>query len=138
MKDITPYINFDGTCREALNFYQKAIGGGELSIVTFAEAGMNDVPGAKDRIIHGRLAKGSTVIMASDTMPGMPFTVGNNMWLNFFCDTDDEVQKLFTALSAGGKDIMAPHDSFWGARFAMLTDRFGINWMLNHERVKHG
>jgi PhnB protein len=68
----------------------------------------------------------------------MPFQQGNNVWLNFVCESDDEVASLYDALSTGGKEIMAPHDAFWGARFAMFTDRFGVNWMLNYERQPQG
>jgi PhnB protein len=130
MKAITPYLNFDGTCREAMTFYQRCIGG-QLDVMTFGEGESQSPPEAKDRLIHARLAKGETVLMASDTMPGMPFQQGNNVWLNFVCESDEEVASLYEALSEGGKEIMAPHDSFWGARFAMLDDPFGHRWMLN-------
>ncbi|HEY8311990.1 MAG TPA: VOC family protein, partial [Gemmatimonadaceae bacterium] len=55
--------------------------------------------------------------------------------LSVTCDNDEEVDTLYRPLVEGGTETMAPHDAFWGARFAMLTDRFGINWMLNHERT---
>lgn len=135
MKEITPYLIFDGKCREAMTFYQSCIGG-ELFVMTFGEADPKAAPAAKDRLIHARLAKGATVILASDNMPDMPYTQGNDLWLSAVCETDDEVDSLFPKLSAGGKSVMAPHDAFWGSRFAMLTDRFGINWMLGHERPK--
>lgn len=135
MKEITAYLNFDGTCREAMTFYQQCLGG-ELFVMTFGEGEFESPPEAKHRLLHARLASGPTVIMASDTMPGMPFQAGNNVWLSLACDSVDEVQKVYDALGQGGREIMAPHDSFWGARFAMLTDRFGVNWMLNHELPK--
>lgn len=135
MKEITAYLNFDGNCREAMTFYQQCLGG-ELFVMTFGEGEFESAPEDKDRLIHARLANGPTVIMSSDTMPGMPFHPGNNVWLSLNCDSVDEVQKTYDALGHGGREIMAPHDSFWGARFAMLTDRFGINWMLSHELPK--
>jgi PhnB protein len=137
MKEITPYLNFDGNCREAMTFYQKCLGG-ELFVMTFGEGEFDSPPEAKDRLIHARLAKGSTVLMASDTMPGMSFQPGNNVWLNIVCDSDAEVEALYGALVKGGEGSMPPHDAFWGARFAMLTDRFGVRWMFNHEHAKQG
>lgn len=135
MKQITPYLNFDGNCREAMTFYQSCLGG-ELNVMTFGEGEPNSPPEVKDRLIHARITSGSTVLMASDTMPVMPFHPGNNVWLSLMCDTDEEVDTLFAKISVGGKPLMPPHDAFWSARFAMFTDRFGMNWMLNHERVK--
>lgn len=135
MKEITPYLIFDGNCRDAMTFYQSCIGG-DLNVMTFGEADAKTPPESKDRLIHARLAKGAMVIMASDSMQGMPYSQGNDVWLSAACDTDAEVDSLYPKLSAGGKAVMAPHDAFWNARFAMLTDRFGINWMLNHERPK--
>ena len=133
MKEITPYLMFSGNCREAMEFYQKCTGG-ELSVMTYGEMEPKTPPDEKHWLIHARLAKGSTVLMASDSHSGSPVKMGNNVWLSFTCETDDEVAKLCASLGAGGKEIMAPHDAFWGARFAMVTDRFGVNWMLNHEK----
>lgn len=138
MREITPYLNFDGNCREAMTFYQQCIGG-ELHVMNFDDGGMGDFqppPGSEGRVLHARLVKGPTVLMASDTMPGMPYQRGNDVWLNIVCESAEEVDRLFPLLSRGGKEIMGPHDAFWGARFAMFTDRFGFNWMLNHERPR--
>lgn len=135
MKEIQPYLIFDGDCREAMTFYAKCIGA-ELQTSTFGEADPKTPPEGKDRLIHARLAKNATVLMASDSGPGMPVRKGDNVWLSFSCESDAEVESLFKSLGAAGKTTMAPHDAFWGARFAMLADRFGINWMLNHERPK--
>ncbi len=74
--------------------------------------------------------------MASDSMPGMPLTVGNNIWVNIDCDSIPEIEQCFSALSEGGTVIMPLADQFWGARFGMLADKFGINWMLNCELPK--
>ena len=62
---------------------------------------------------------------------GMPITVGNNVWVNQDCKSVDEIERLFAALARGGKDVMPLADQFWGARFGMLTDKFGITWMFN-------
>jgi PhnB protein len=135
MKVITPYLNFDGDCREAMTFYRECLGG-ELYTMGFGEAEFESPPEAKDRLIHAHLSGGSMSLMASDTMPGSPFIPGNNVWLNIVCDSDEEVDRLFAALGAGGREVMAPQDAFWGSRFAMLTDRFGNNWMFNHDQTQ--
>ncbi|MDB4948502.1 MAG: hypothetical protein JWM27_1151 [Gemmatimonadetes bacterium] len=137
MKEITPYLNFDGTCREAMTFYQGVLGG-EMFVMTFGEGEFDSPPEARDRLIHARLTRGSMVLMASDSMPGMELKKGNDVWLNLQCETDEEVDALYPKLSDGGQGMMAPHDAFWGSRFAMLTDRFGFHWMLNHERQPIG
>jgi PhnB protein len=135
MKTINAYLIFDGTCREAMTFYQECLGG-ELSTMAFGDGPFESPPEAKDRLIHARLVNGSAILMASDTMPGMEYTQGNSFSVSLACDSDDEVQRLYDALVAGGKPTMPPHDAFWGARFAMFTDRFGVNWMLDHEHPK--
>jgi PhnB protein len=86
--------------------------------------------------MHARLAKGAMAIMASDTMPGMPLHQGNNFSISIQCDSQHEIDSLFAALSEGGKVTMPLQDQFWGARFGMSTDRFGIQWMFNFEHPK--
>ena len=137
MKAFQPYLNFDGNTRDAMTFY-KMCTDGELTIQTFGDVNAPGPPGSENRVMHARLAKGSAVLMASDTMPGMPFTAGNNIWVNIDCESVAEIEKLFAAFSAGGKVIMPLADQFWGARFGMLTDKFGINWMFNCELPKKG
>ena len=149
MKAFQPYLNFPGNTREAMTFYQKCTEG-ELFIQTAGDVQIppdqvdamkkSDQPPmqrpAPDFVIHARLTKGSAVLMASDAMPGAPFIQGNNVWVNIDCDTIAEIEKLFSAFSEGGNVIMPLADQFWGARFGMITDKFGINWMFNCELKK--
>ena len=137
MKSFQPYLNFDGNARDAMTFYQKALGG-ELSIQTFKDVGAPAPAGAENRVMHARLQKGNAVLMASDTMPGMTFKPGNHTWVNVDCDSVDEIEKAFKALSAGGQVTMPLQDQFWGARFGMLVDKFGTQWMMNAELPKKG
>ena len=135
MKASIPYLNFDGNCKEAITFYHDCLGG-ELMLSTFGESGMEVPPESKDRIVHARITdRGTVILMASDTMVGTPYVQSNNIWISLPCDSDEEVDGLYKALSAGGKEVMAPHDSFWNARFAMFSDKFGFDWMLNHEKA---
>lgn len=134
MQAFTPYLNFDGTTREVMTFYKKCLGA-ELEMQTFGDQAHS--PEQKDRIMHARLTKGAAVLMASDSMPGEPVIAGNNVWITQQCETVDEIDSAFAAFSEGGKVIMPLATQFWGARFGMLTDKYGINWMFNCE-LKQG
>ena len=135
MKELVTYLNFNGNCRDAMKFYERCLGG-ELQMMPFSEVPGDHPPEAKNRIIHARLTNGSAVLMASDTMPGMPFQQGNNFAISVHCQSQDELERFFTALGDNGKVTMPLQDTFWGARFGMLTDQFGINWMFNFEKPK--
>lgn len=132
MKELTTYLTFDGNCRDAMEFYKKCLDA-QLYLMPFSEAPGEVPEGAKDRIIHAKLTKGAAVLMASDTMPGMPFQQGNNFSVSVSCESLQEIERLFTAIGVNGKVTMQLQDTFWGARFGMLTDQFGIHWMFNFE-----
>lgn len=136
MKAINPYLNFNGNCREAMTFYSKALDG-ELVMQSYSDAGMGK-PTAEDRIIHARLDRGgaATVIMASDAPSDQPVTFGDNNWVCVDCDDNDEQDRMFKALSDGGQVVMPLDVMFWGARFGMLKDKFGVSWMFNCEQKK--
>jgi PhnB protein len=132
MQTIAPYLFFDGNARQVMEFYAQCLDG-PLLVTTFGE-GACDVEAAKDRVMHARLTKGSSVLMASDTMPGMPFQTGNNFAVSLDCQSMNEIQSFFTALSAGGSVTLPLNDMPWGAHFGMLIDRFGIHWMLSFDK----
>lgn len=139
MSQLVTYLNFDGNCREAMQFYASCLGA-ELSLMPFSDIPGPTPPGAeqaKDRIMHARLSKGSAVLMASDTMPGRTSTQGNNFSVSFQPDGLDELEKVFAAFSAKGKVTMPLADMFWGARFGSIKDQFGVNWMFNFELPKN-
>lgn len=83
-----------------------------------------------------RELKGPALLMASDTLPGMPFQQGNNFSITIACDSVEETDKLFKALGEKGKVVIPLKDMFWGDYFGMVTDQFGINWMFNFDRSK--
>ena len=134
MQQINIYLNFDGNCREAMTFYGKCLQG-EPHFTPFSAGppGMiGNIPeSASDRILHAELTTGGAALMASDTLPGMDFRQGNNFSISLNCESEAELQRLFAALGEGGAVTMPLHDAFWGGRFGMLTDRFGIAWMLS-------
>lgn len=84
-----------------------------------------------DRVMHATLSKGSTLLMASDTMPGVPVQQGNHLAVMVHCESLQEIDGLFAALGREGEVSMALQDTFWGARFGILTDQFGVRWMFN-------
>jgi PhnB protein len=133
MKEINAYLIFNGNCREAVTFYQKCLGS-ELQLITFGDMGGNVPPDAKDRIAHARISKGSAVLLASDNMPGMAFNAGDNSFVCIQCESVQETDKLFVALSEKGKIMQPPQETPWAARFAMFTDQFGTKWMLNFSK----
>lgn len=133
MASLTPYLFFNGNCREALKFYERCFGG-KLELMTYGDAQGSGCPlGLKDNIMHGALTSKQLLLMASDRADATP-TPGDNVSLSLNCDSLSEIEELFKALSDGGKVGMPLHDAFWGDRFGTLTDRFGINWMLNSKK----
>lgn len=136
MGPLTPYLIFNGNCKQALDFY-KTILGGELFIHTYGEAKqLNDLRKEdENKIMHGNLKKGNFLLMASDTH-GPDIKMGDNVQLSIECESREEVDRLFKGLSEKGKPTLSPNETFWGAYFGMMTDQFGINWMLNFELPK--
>lgn len=133
---LNTYLTFDGNCREVFEFYRSVFGGEFQSFQTFADA-PPDMPVAddhKDRVMHVSLPVGSSVLMGSDSAPGFgpPVVVGNNFSISIEGESREHVDRLFAALSAGGKVIMPLEETFWGAYFGLWTDKFGINWMASY------
>ena len=130
MKPLQPYLYFNGKCGEAMNFYASVFGG-KLNLRTYAEA-PNDPHNGGDRIMHAHLNEGELDLMASDAPIGQPVGVGGNFALSVQCESAEIQDGFFAALAEGGRIAMPLQDTFWGARFGMLFDRFGTQWMLNY------
>jgi PhnB protein len=140
MKEVVTYLNFEGKTREAMNFYAKGLGA-ELELITFADhMGANlpkEMEANKDGIMHARLSKGGeTLLMASDAIPGTPLQSSTNFSISVHCESLEEIEGFFAAMSAGANIRMPLSDASWGARFGMLTDKFGVQWMFNFELPK--
>lgn len=137
MLNINAYLHFMGRTEEAMNFY-KSILGGEFTI--FGRFG--DIPGGENmnpedqkKIMHISLTtKNGTVIMATDSLEsmGQQVSFGNNVHLCIQAESETEVDKLFAALSVGGKVEMPVNKTFWGAYFGMCQDKYGVQWMINY------
>ena len=138
MEPIIPYLNFNGDAADALKFYAAAFDGTILFQQTFGDSPMGEqTPDeARGKIMHATFQAGGLTLMVSDTMPGQEVKPGSNTSLSLNFTTVEAIEKTFAALSAGATVTMQLQDTFWGARFGMLTDKFGINWMFNHDYEK--
>ncbi len=127
---LNPYISFAGDAREAMEFYQRVLGGG-LTLNTFGDFGAQDAPHA-DKIMHGLLEtdRGFT-LMGADTPPGTEHNPGNNVALSLSGDDADELRGYWEKLSAGGTVSVPLEKQMWGDEFGMCVDQFGIIWMVD-------
>jgi PhnB protein len=127
---LNPYVSYDGTARQAMEFYRDVFGG-ELTMNTFGEFGAADQPGA-DKIMHALLeTSDGFTLMASDTPPGMDYRPGNTMSISLSGDDGDRLRRYWERLSDGGTVTMPLEKQMWGDEFGMCTDRYGIAWMVN-------
>jgi PhnB protein len=137
IRQINPYLNFNGTTEKAIALYERALGAKTGNIMRFGDAGGMDIaPADKQRVMHAVLQIGAGVIMMSDSMPNAPVATETNVHISLDFDDVADMTTKFDALAAGGKVNMPLNDTFWGARFGMLTDAFGIRWMFNCEKKK--
>ena len=134
MKQLNVYFTFDGTAEKAMNFYAACLGGSIEQIQYFGDAPVETDEGHKNRVMHATMRAGDILLMASDQNPGHPVMGGNQVSLSLNFDNEDEQLETFNKLSEGATITMALEDTFWGARFGMLTDQFGIHWMFNWDK----
>ncbi|MDP4198087.1 MAG: VOC family protein [Bacteroidota bacterium] len=138
MTQINAYVTFEGNCREAMSFYHNCLGG-ELLIQTIGGSSIEDQcpTSMKDQILHASLCSDALTLMGSDMIGPDGFHQGNNIALALHCSTEEEIETFFSKLSLGGRVIHPLSVEFWGATFGMVTDRFGIRWMLSYDETLH-
>ncbi|MGB7853643.1 MAG: VOC family protein [Candidatus Sulfotelmatobacter sp.] len=129
---LSPYLLFNGDCEAAFKFYEKVLGGKIDAMFTH-----EGTPAAKDvppewqkKILHARLLLGDRALMASDAPPGR-YDKPQGFSVSLEIETPKESERVFHALSEKGTVVMPIQETFWAVRFGMLTDRFGIPWMIN-------
>ena len=128
---LNPYLNFTDQAREAMEFY-KSVFGGKLEMNTFKEYNASQDPSEDDKIMHSMLeADDGITFMAADTPTGMDYTPGNNYSMSLSGDDDATLQGYFDRLSEGGSVAMPLEQAPWGDKFGMVTDKFGVQWMVN-------
>ena len=127
---LNPYISFQDNAREAVTFYQAALGG-ELALNTFGEYGDPNAPEA-NLVMHATLeTPGGFTIMCADTPPGMQHNPGSNMAVSLSGDDGAELRGYWEKLSDGATVTVPLEKQMWGDEFGMLVDKFGIGWMVN-------
>lgn len=134
---IQVYINFDGNCREAVTYYQKVFETNEPNFMTFGSMPPSEehpIPdAAKDLVMHTELVISGDTVMFSDTWPGMPLVVGNNISLTIV-DTDmDKIKAWFAAMKVDGTVEMDLQETFWSKCYGSLKDKFGIIWQFSYK-----
>jgi PhnB protein len=128
---VNPYLDFGGRCEEAVNFYKSTLGAEVTMIMRFKESPDQSMisPGSSEKILHVALRIGKSTIYASDgRMQGPPAYKG--IALSLSVANDAEAQRVFGALSEGGQVQMPLTKTFFATQFGMLSDRFGVGWMV--------
>ena len=140
MTTVNVYLTFNGDCEEAFNFY-KSVFGGEFSYM----GRFKDMPpeernqvkdSEKDKIMHVSLpVSKETILMGSDASEYYgKMNMGNNFSISINTDNKEEADRFYKSLSEGGKSGMPMNETFWGSYFGMLTDKYGINWMVSYDK----
>ena len=135
---VQAYISFGGRCEEALAFYKKSVGAEITSLMRWKEspdAAMKAPPGYEEKIMNAAFRIGETELMADDGM-GAAIAEFKGMTLVIEVADDAEAKRVFTALGEGGHVTMPLMKTFWTTSFGMLTDKFGVPWMVNVEMPK--
>ncbi|GAA2036283.1 VOC family protein [Agromyces tropicus] len=129
---LNPYLSFRDQAREAMEFYQSVLGG-DLTLSTFAEFGMGDEGVEADKIMHGQLTAEHLTLMGADTPNEMPFETGTNFAVSLSGGGEDEatLRDYWEGLADGGRVVMPLERAPWGDAFGMLTDKYGVQWMVN-------
>jgi PhnB protein len=134
--ELNTYLSFNGDCEEAFKFYGECFGGGNVSMFKFAGSPMADQvpPEWQDKVMHATLMLGKNVLMGADSPPGS-YETPKGFTISISTSNIEEAERVFQALAKQGKVTMPMQQTFWALRFGMLTDRFGIPWILNCEEA---
>ena len=133
---LNPYLNFAGNAEEALNFYANALSGEITQLGRYGESPMPCDDDWKQKVIHARLVFDDNLIMVSDSFKGAPVNFDGNIQMSIDVENTERLNAVFEKMSEGGQVTMPLQDAFWGARFGMLKDKFGVSWMFNCELKK--
>jgi|ERR1043166_7349700 PhnB protein len=131
---MNPYVTFNGQCEEAFKFYERSLGGKNQAMFTHAGTPVEaHVPAEwRNKILHASLRLGDAVLMGSDAPPER-YAQPKGFSVSLQTKDTAEAERIFQALGENGTVQMPIQKTFWAARFGMLTDRFGIPWMINCE-----
>ncbi len=131
---LNPYLSFDGRCEEAFQFYEKLLGGKITGLMHYeGSPAAEHVPQEwRSKIMHASLDVGGTILMGADATP-RHHAEPKGFSVSLSVEKIEEAERVFNALAERGKVTMPMQKTFWAARFGMVTDRFGIPWMINCE-----
>lgn len=134
MTNIQPYLFFSGRCEEAIEFYKAAVRAEVLMLMRFSDSPEPPPPGTiepgfENKVMHASLSIGGSPFMVSDGCDSDESFKGFRIALTLA--TEDEARKTFTALAEGGQVDMPLDKTFWSPCFGMLTDKFGLGWMVS-------
>ena len=124
-----PYLFFEGRCDEAIAFYREALGAEVQMLMRFKDSPEPVSPGSEEKVMHANLRIGNTSVLLSDGRCGGKQSF-QGFALSLTVSSDDEAERFFTALSAGGQVQMPLTKTFFATRFGMVADRFGVSWMV--------
>lgn len=128
---LSPYLNFNGNCSDAMKFYQSVFGG-ELEMSPYGDTpGMSLTEEQKKLIIHATLKNDVLSFMACDGKPDAPVVFGDNVHLSLASKDEKRLTEYFNKLAEGGRVDMPLAKQFWGDTFGMVTDKYQIHWMVN-------
>jgi PhnB protein len=130
MSQLNPYLHFKNETRDAMEFY-KGVFGGEVTLMSFKDAGVPGDPSEENNVMHSELRAGDLVFMASDTPEHVGFNPGSTVTMSLSGDNEAELRGYFDKLSDGATVDVPLDKAPWGDIFGMLTDKFGIEWMVN-------
>ncbi|RPI15853.1 MAG: VOC family protein [Ignavibacteriae bacterium] len=137
MAVLNPYLNFNGNTEEAFNFYKSVFGGEYTALMRFKEVPpeFQQNKDEAEKIMHVALPIGKgTILMGSDIPASMKqANFGNNLQIAISTESEDEANRIFNGLSSDGKVSMPMDKTFWGAYFGMLTDKYGVHWMVSYD-----
>ena len=132
---LNTYVNFAGTCAEAFRYYEKHLGGKIGMMMTHGQAPDQSrvKPAWKNLVLHARILLGGTALAGADIPKAEPM---RSAYLTLGVDSDSEAERIFSSLSDGGQVLMPMEETFFASRFGQVRDRFGINWMILHEKPR--
>lgn len=133
---LNPYLTFDGKSKDAVYFYEKALGGQVVNIMTFGDMPSDPnqpIPDeAKDRVMHALLKVGDSELMFSDTFPGMPYQPGGDtVQIAIHPEDQSRAQEIFAALQDGGQVLMPLQKTDWSPLYGIVRDKFGVTFQVN-------
>ncbi len=132
---VVPYLMFNGNAEDAIQFYTQALHGTVEMLQRYEDAPVSTTDSEKQKVMHATVVLGDgTRLMFSDTNDKRAVEFGTNIHLSLDFSGEAEINAAFQALSEGAQITMPLEDTFWGARFGMLTDKFGICWMFNWDK----